>query len=85
MSDLWTSADIAEATGGAASAPFAVSGVAFDSREVTQGDLFVAMKGETTDGHRFIDKAFAQGAAGAIVSDAADHPHVRVTDSAAAL
>jgi len=85
VSDLWTSADIAEATGGAASAPFAVSGVAFDSREVTQGDLFVAMKGETTDGHRFIDKAFAQGAAGAIVSDAADHPHVRVTDSAAAL
>ncbi|SCW40229.1 UDP-N-acetylmuramoyl-tripeptide--D-alanyl-D-alanine ligase [Sphingobium faniae] len=85
MSDLWTSGEIASATGGAATAPFAVSGVAFDSREVTQGDLFVAMKGETTDGHRFVDKAFAQGAAGALVSEAVDYPHVLVPDSAAAL
>lgn len=85
MSDLWTSAEIAEATGGAASAPFAVSGVAFDSREVGKGDLFVAMKGEATDGHRFVGKAFDQGAAGAIVSEPVDHPHVLVPDSAAAL
>ncbi|ALR22510.1 UDP-N-acetylmuramoyl-tripeptide--D-alanyl-D-alanine ligase [Sphingobium baderi] len=83
--DLWTSGEIASATGGAATAPFAVSGVAFDSREVTQGDLFVAMKGETTDGHRFVDKAFAQGAAGAIVSEPVDYPHVLVPDSVAAL
>ncbi len=85
MADLWTSAEIAEATGGGASAPFAVSGVAFDSREVTGGDLFVAMKGEATDGHKFIGKAFAQGAAGAIVSEPVDHPHILVPDSAAAL
>ena len=85
MSELWTSEEIAQATGGAASAPFAVSGVAFDSREVTNGDLFVAMKGETTDGHRFIDKAFGQGAAGAIVSEAVAQPHILVPDSAAAL
>ncbi|MES2159129.1 MAG: UDP-N-acetylmuramoyl-tripeptide--D-alanyl-D-alanine ligase [Pseudomonadota bacterium] len=85
MSDLWTSAEIAQATGGAASAPFAVSGVAFDSREVTDGDLFVAMKGDATDGHQFIDKAFGQGAAGAIVSEAVAHPHILVPDSAAAL
>ncbi|NWK94218.1 UDP-N-acetylmuramoylalanyl-D-glutamyl-2, 6-diaminopimelate--D-alanyl-D-alanine ligase [Sphingobium lactosutens] len=85
MTDLWTSEEIAQATGGAVSAPFAVSGVAFDSREVGQGDLFVAMKGETTDGHKFIDKAFGQGAAGAIVSEAVAHPHILVPDSAAAL
>ncbi len=85
MPDLWTSTDIAEATGGAASAPFAVSGVAFDSREVGQDDLFVAMKGEATDGHKFVDKAFAQGAAGAIVSEPVAHPHILVPDSAAAL
>lgn len=85
MSDLWTSTEIVQATGGAASAPFAVSGVAFDSREVTDGDLFVAMKGEATDGHKFIGKAFAQGAAGAIVSEPVDHPHILVPDSAAAL
>ena len=82
---LWTSAEIAQATGGAASAPFAVSGVAFDSREVTDGDLFVAMQGEATDGHKFIGKAFGQGAAGAIVSEPVDHPHILVPDSAAAL
>jgi UDP-N-acetylmuramoyl-tripeptide--D-alanyl-D-alanine ligase len=85
MSDLWTSDEIAQATGGVASAPFAVSGVAFDSREVTDGDLFVAMKGEATDGHRFVDKAFGQGAAGAIVSQPIAQPHILVPDSAAAL
>jgi UDP-N-acetylmuramoyl-tripeptide--D-alanyl-D-alanine ligase len=85
MSDLWTSDEIAQATGGVASAPFAVSGVAFDSREVTDGDLFVAMKGEATDGHRFVDKAFGQGAEGAIVSQPIAQPHILVPDSAAAL
>ncbi|AMK18796.1 MULTISPECIES: UDP-N-acetylmuramoyl-tripeptide--D-alanyl-D-alanine ligase [Sphingobium] len=85
MNELWTSAEIAQATGGVASAPFAVSGVAFDSREVTDGDLFVAMKGETTDGHHFVEKAFAQGAAGAIVSKPIAQPHILVPDSAAAL
>ena len=85
MTDLWTSAEIAQATGGAASAPFAVSGVAFDSREVSTGDLFVAMKGDTTDGHKFIDKAFGQGAAGAIVSTPVDYSHVLVNDCAFAL
>ena len=85
MTDLWTSDEIAQATGGVASAPFVVSGVAFDSREVTGGDLFVAMKGETTDGHHFVEKAFNQGAAGAIVSEPIAHPHILVKDSAAAL
>jgi len=82
---LWTSSDIARATGGAASADFAVSGVTFDSREVTTGDLFVALSGEATDGHRFVDQAFAQGAAGAIVSADCARPNVRVADTFAAL
>lgn len=85
MSALWTSEEIAKATGGSASAAFAVSGVAFDSREVSDGDLFVAMKGEATDGHRFVDKAFAQGAAGGLVSEAVDYPHVLVADTTRAL
>src|SRR3546814_11139027 len=70
MTDLWTSAEIAAATGGKASAPFVVSGVAFDSREVGSGDLFIALSGEATDGHRFVGQAFAAGAAGAIVGRA---------------
>jgi UDP-N-acetylmuramoyl-tripeptide--D-alanyl-D-alanine ligase len=85
MTPLWTSADIAAATGGTASADFAVSGMAFDSREVGQGDLFIALKGELTDGHRFLDGAFAQGAGGAIVSTPVSHPHVLVTDTTDAL
>ena len=82
---LWTSADIATATNGAASAAFDVSGVTFDSREVGQGDLFVALTGETTDGHKFLDQAFARGAAGAIVSQDTPHPNVLVSDTFAAL
>ncbi|KQN14504.1 UDP-N-acetylmuramoylalanyl-D-glutamyl-2, 6-diaminopimelate--D-alanyl-D-alanine ligase [Sphingomonas sp. Leaf30] len=82
---LWTSAEIAAATGGIASAEFAVTGVAFDSREVGPGDLFVAMKGEASDGHLYLDQAFAQGAAGAIVSEPCAHPHVLVADSFTAL
>jgi UDP-N-acetylmuramoyl-tripeptide--D-alanyl-D-alanine ligase len=82
---LWTSATIAAATGGTASADFAVTGVAYDSREVGPGDLFVALAGESTDGHRFVEQAFRQGAAGALVSLAVDGPHVRVADTTVAL
>ena len=65
---LWTSAEIALATGGQASGPFEVSGVTFDSREVEEGHLFVAMPGTVADGHQFVDRAFAKGAAAALVS-----------------
>lgn len=82
---LWTSAEIAAATSGDASADFSISGVAFDSREIGAGDLFVAMKGAETDGHRFLDNAFARGAAGALVSEDTAHPCVRVADTFAAL
>src|SRR3954465_6789693 len=85
MRALWTSDEIASATGGTASAAFDVSGVAFDSREVERGHLFVAMKGETTDGHLFVAQAFVRGAAGAVVSEAVDGPHVRVADTTEAL
>lgn len=85
MSALWTSAEIAQAVRGVASQPFDVTGVAFDSREVGPGDLFVALKGEATDGHRFIDQAIAQGAAGILSSDDIAHPHVLVKDTLAAL
>ncbi|MBX3564208.1 MAG: UDP-N-acetylmuramoyl-tripeptide--D-alanyl-D-alanine ligase [Sphingomonas sp.] len=83
---LWTSDEIATATGGTASEDFEVSGVTFDSREVGPGDLFLALKGETSDGHRYLDQAFGQGAAGAVVhSHQPSHPHVLVADTSAAL
>lgn len=82
---LWRADEIAAATGGTASADFAVGGVAFDSREVGPGDLFVALPGESSDGHRFVDQAAAQGAAGMIVARPVDYPHVRVADTHQAL
>lgn len=85
MTALWTSAEVAAATGGTARGDFAVRGVSFDSREVGRGELFVAMPGETTDGHRFVEAAFARGAAGVLVSRPVDGPHVLVPDTAAGL
>jgi len=82
---LWTGAAIAAATGGALSDDFAVAGVCFDSREVIGGELFVALKGENTDGHRFIDTALTRGASGFLVSEAVAAPHVRVADTSIAL
>ncbi|MGA7850212.1 MAG: UDP-N-acetylmuramoyl-L-alanyl-D-glutamate--2,6-diaminopimelate ligase [Terriglobales bacterium] len=49
----------------------AVAGVEYDSRRVRPGTVFVAMKGETSDGNRFIDQAIAAGAV-AIVTDSAE-------------
>ncbi|MES2146237.1 MAG: UDP-N-acetylmuramoyl-tripeptide--D-alanyl-D-alanine ligase [Pseudomonadota bacterium] len=85
MSALWTSAEIAAATGGTASADFTIGGVTFDSREVGPGDLFVAMPGTAHDGHEFVAGAFASGAAAALVSQPVDGPHVLVADTSEAL
>ena len=82
---LWTSQAIAAATGGTAHGDFAACGVAFDSREVRPGDLFVALKGASTDGHRFAGQALAAGAAGVLASAAVEGPHVRVADTQAGL
>src|SRR3546814_9372504 len=81
MNALWTSDEIATATGGMAGAAFSASGVAFDSREIEPGHLFVALKGESTDGHLFVEQAFARGASGALVSQPVQHPHVLVPDT----
>ena len=85
MSPLWTGREVAEATGGTLSGEFEASGVSFDSREVGPGDLFVAMPGTVHDGHRFVAGAFAAGAAGALVSQPVEGPHVLVSDTARAL
>jgi len=85
VSPLWTSDEIARATGGTVHGEFEATGVTFDSREVRPGDLFIAMPGTAHDGHDFVPQAIAAGAAGLIVSQAVDHPHVLVQDTASAL
>lgn len=85
MSALWTSDEIAKAVGGTTHGSFEVSGVAFDSREIGPGDLFVAMKGEATDGHLFVGQAIGAGAVGAVVSEPVEAPHILVADTTEAL
>nr|WP_137676286.1 UDP-N-acetylmuramoyl-tripeptide--D-alanyl-D-alanine ligase [Parerythrobacter lutipelagi] len=82
---LWTSDEIAKAVGGQASAAFQCAGVEIDSRDVRNGDLFFALQGDAMDGHRFIDKAFENGAAAAVVDRAVPYPHILVEDTTAAL
>lgn len=82
---LWASEELAAATGGVASGSFRCSGVEIDSRDVREGDLFVALKGETMDGHRFLDAAFEKGAAAALVDRPIDRPHILVNDTMKAL
>jgi UDP-N-acetylmuramoyl-L-alanyl-D-glutamate--2,6-diaminopimelate ligase len=48
-----------------------VTGVEYDSRKVKPGAVFVAMKGGSTDGNRYVEKAMAAGALGIIT----DSPH----------
>jgi UDP-N-acetylmuramoyl-tripeptide--D-alanyl-D-alanine ligase len=40
-----------------------------DSRTLQPGDLFVALRGENFDGHKFVNQAFQRGAAGAVVEN----------------
>jgi UDP-N-acetylmuramoyl-tripeptide--D-alanyl-D-alanine ligase len=82
---LWDAASIAAAIGGVASCGFEVSGIEIDSRDVIEGDLFFALKGEAMDGHRFLDAAFAKGASAAVVDRPIDHPHILVEDTSRAL
>lgn len=46
-----------------------VGGICTDSRKIKPGDLFVALAGEHVDGHRYVSRAQAQGAIGAVVEN----------------
>jgi len=51
-----------------------VTGLAYDSRQVKPGYVFLAMRGETSDGNRFIDRAIAAGAAAIVTDSAVEQP-----------
>ena len=67
-----------------------ITRITFDSREVGEGDLFVAIRGTEVDGHRFIEKAILSGAV-AVVSQEKPTPEehsvsrIYVSDSRRAL
>src|SRR5205807_2886012 len=51
-----------------------ISGIAYDSRRVRPGWLFVAMQGEKTDGNRHIDAALKNGAVAVVTDSPTEHP-----------
>jgi UDP-N-acetylmuramoyl-tripeptide--D-alanyl-D-alanine ligase len=69
---LWTFDALLDATGGrpVGQGPAGVVGVSIDSRTVRPGEAFFAIKGDRFDGHEFVARALAAGAATAVVSEA---------------
>ena len=62
----------------AGSSPAPITGVEYDSRRVRPGAVFVAMKGGSTDGNRFVEKALAAGALGIVTDFAQTFDHLTV-------
>ena len=59
--------------------------VGTDSRAITKGQLFVALKGENFDGHDYVAQSLAQGAAAALIENDENAPAVKVKDARLAL
>ena len=69
----WTVADCIDATGGevlGSATGIRFGGICIDSRRLTPRDLFVAIKGETHDGHRFADDVVRKGGRGLLLARA---------------
>ncbi len=65
-----------------------ISGIKLDSRHVKPGDVFIALKGENVDGHRFIPEAIRRGAAAVVGTSELKNlkvPYLRVNDGRLAL
>ncbi len=64
-----------------------ISGISYDSRKTEVGDLFVAIRGYETDGHRYISKALEKGAAAVLceVPQEENVPFVQLSDTRLAL
>lgn len=56
-----------------------ITAVEADSRRVAKGSLFVAVRGTAVDGHTFIDKAVAQGAAAIVCEELPENISPNVT------
>ena len=50
-----------------------IAEVNIDSRAIAAGHMFIALRGTVTDGHQYIDKAVAQGAAAVVCEDMPEH------------
>ena len=69
---MWTINQLTEATQGRTTATGSANSfdkVILDSREITEGDIFLCMQGEKADGHDYISGAIEKGASCIIYSD----------------
>lgn len=66
------------AVGSSGSSSQPITGIEYDSRRVRPGSVFVAMKGGTTDGNRYVDKALSAGAIGIITDSSQTFDHLIV-------
>lgn len=69
---VWTTAQVLAATDGAlisGSASRTFAGIGIDSRTIDPAHLFVAIAGETHDGHRFLADVLNRGVMGVVVAD----------------
>ena len=68
--NLWTIDELIAATGGKLIGDVTkdLNGVEIDSRAVSDGDIFIAIKGDVQDGHKFVANALKAGAGLAVVS-----------------
>jgi UDP-N-acetylmuramoyl-tripeptide--D-alanyl-D-alanine ligase len=95
---FWTIDEIAAATDGqphsdaaaniTANITTSITGISIDSRDTKPGDLFVALPGTTSDGHKFLPAALAAGASAALVTQidsAVALPQICVRDCLQAL
>ena len=70
--------DEVTATGAGGGSDEPVTGVEYDSRRVRKGAVFVAMKGGSTDGNRYVEKAISAGALGIITDSPQTFDHLLV-------
>lgn len=73
MSVLWTREELEAATGGQFTGTpqndAGITGISIDTRTLAPGDLFIALKGDNSDGHAHIAMALEKGAAAVMVHD----------------
>lgn len=88
LNELLKAIRVAERQGLSASADIPVTGIAYHSRKVAPGNVFVCVVGYKTDGHKYLANAVRAGAKAAIVEtfqDGIDIPQIRVENSRIAL
>lgn len=71
---LWTLSEIQQATQAHPDSPrvepVGIEGISIDSRSIKAGDLFIAIRGDRTDGHLYLEKAMEAGASALLVDRA---------------